>query len=529
MRGPVLGRLAARLVWKGVALATAGFAVLAASSVAGYVAAYPTTISRARLDAQIRGNLGFQAIYGRSYGIDTIGGFAAWRVGGLTVLVAAVWGALSATRLLRGEEEAGRVELLLAGPTTARSWFDHVVAVLLGGQAVAAVGLWFGLVVTGVPVAGAGLLAVAVGTSGFVGVGCGALSAQCLPTRRRAAVWAGGALGGAYLFRVLADGSDSLRSLRWVTPFGWTEEIRPFAGDRFWAVGVPLALMAMSLFVARWLAGHRDLQGAVVSDHDSGPARETGVDGIGVLTRRILWSSLRGWALGLGAFAGVMGLLARDVADFARRSDGYADVARRLGISDPASPAAFVGLSFSFLAVLSVAFVASQVIAARTDEADGRIDLLLSQPLGRRRWLWTRTAHVGVGSVVLALVMAATTWSGVEVRGGGLTPAQALAAGMNLLPLAVLVAGVGAAAHGVVPRATAPIAIGFVVVGYLVELVGSLLRAPSWVLDLSPFHHLAPVPAAGWRIGPTLIFVAVGLLGMVVGTTAFARRDLVGA
>ena len=36
----------------------------------------------------------------------------------LLVIVGAIWGLLTATRLLRGEEDAGRWELLLTGRTT---------------------------------------------------------------------------------------------------------------------------------------------------------------------------------------------------------------------------------------------------------------------------------------------------------------------------------------------------------------------------------------------------------------------------
>ena len=57
---------------------------------------------------------------------------------GLLIIVGAIWGLLTATRLLRGEEDAGRWELFLAGRTTRR----HAAAQAIAGLAAGFVVLW---------------------------------------------------------------------------------------------------------------------------------------------------------------------------------------------------------------------------------------------------------------------------------------------------------------------------------------------------------------------------------------------------
>ena len=47
-------------------------------------------------------------------------------------------------------------------------------------------------------------------------------------------------LGALFLLRMVADGSSGLGWLRWLTPFGWLEELRPFADNRV----LPLLLLA---------------------------------------------------------------------------------------------------------------------------------------------------------------------------------------------------------------------------------------------------------------------------------------------
>ena len=47
--------------------------------------------------------------------LDDAGGFTVWRTGLPVLVLASVWILLAATRITRGEEDAGRLDLLLAG------------------------------------------------------------------------------------------------------------------------------------------------------------------------------------------------------------------------------------------------------------------------------------------------------------------------------------------------------------------------------------------------------------------------------
>ena len=65
-------------------------------------------------------------------------GFTVFKVGMTLMVLGAVWGLLTGTRLLRGEEDAGRWELLLAGQTTRR----RATAQALAGLGAGVVVLW---------------------------------------------------------------------------------------------------------------------------------------------------------------------------------------------------------------------------------------------------------------------------------------------------------------------------------------------------------------------------------------------------
>ena len=58
------------------------------------------------------------------------------------------------------------------------------------------------------------------------------------------------------------------------------------------------------------------------------------------------------------------------------------------------------------------------------------------------------------------------------------------------------------------------------------HLFGEVLRLPQWLQNISPFEHLAFVPAEAFAWGP---FVTLSLLAVVLsvaGQLTFARRDI---
>ena len=102
-------------------------------------------------------------------------------------------------------------------------------------------------------------------------------------------------------------------------------------------------------------------------------------------------------------------------------------------------------------------------------------------------------------------------------------------AGLNCLPASLLFLGVAALAYAVLPRASAGIAYGFVAVAFLWQLFGSLLGAPKWLVDATPFAHVGFVPAQPFRVGAAAVMIAIGLLAGLLAMVCFRRRDLTGA
>jgi putative exporter of polyketide antibiotics len=70
-----------------------------------------------------------------------------------------------------------------------------------------------------------------------------------------------------------------------------------------------------------------------------------------------------------------------------------------------------------------------------------------------------------------------------------------LGAGLNVIPTALLVLGVGALTLSVYPRAAGRSVYFIVVWSLLADLMGSLVESLSWLDHLSLFHYMALAPA----------------------------------
>ena len=211
--------------------------------------------------------------YGYPYDVMTVGGYSAWRVGGTLALAAAVFGVLAAVRALRAEEEAGRTELVLAGAVSRRTAFRSSMTAIGAGTALLWLAAFLGFVLAHLPVAGSAFLALAIVAVIPPFVGIGAVMCQIAPTRRGALSLSIGAVMIFWLLRVVADTWSSGAWLRWATPLGWAEELRPFTGTHAIVLVLFVAATVPMLWAAERIGATRDVGTGLLADRDTAPPR----------------------------------------------------------------------------------------------------------------------------------------------------------------------------------------------------------------------------------------------------------------
>lgn len=503
------------------------FAGVAAANTVGYRRTYPTVADRLEFARSFGADKSVRFFYGVPHDLLSVGGYVAWRVGGIVSIFAAMWGLLAAVRALRTEEDAGRQELVLAGAVTRRGAYLAALAAIAVGTTVLAAALFLGLVAAGLPPGGSGYLALAIVSVVPVFVGVGALASQIAPTRRAALELGTAVLAVTFLVRVVAD-TTSLETLRWVTPLGWVEELRAFAEPRPLVLVLPAAVSAALLIAAGLVSAHRDVGVGLVRPRDRA---EPSYRLLGSPTRHALRSergSLAGWTLGVGGFAFMLGVVSSSVSA-STLPERVREELEAAGLTRVATPAGYLGFTFLFFAFALSLFACSQVAAARREESEQQLEVLLALPVSRTAWFGGRLLLAVACATAIALSAGVLAWVGAASQRAPVSLPEMLGAGTNCLPTAILFLGIGALAFALSPRAGAGIAYGLTCLAFVWGLFGALLRAPAWVLGLSPFHRIGLVPAQSFKPADAAAMLVVGGAAALAAVFVFARRDLTGA
>jgi len=503
------------------------FALVAYAQPAAYRSDYPTLHDRLGFVHAFAGNASLRLFYGRPLDLLTTGGYSAWRVGGILAIFAGAWGMLAAVRALRAEEDSGRTELLASGCVSRPGLFVASMSGCLAGVLVLWAALLAGLVAGGLPAGESAYLALATVAPALVFLGLGALTCQLAPTRRQALELAGGALLAALVLRVVADTSSSLGWLRWATPLGWSEEMRAFAGPRPAVLALPVALSLALLALSATLWRKRDVGSGLLASSEVARPRAFGLSSPTALALREERWSLVGWLAGSGGFAFIIGLISTSISS-AGISSSLRRQLRELGGASLTRPAGYIGLSFLFFVLAFSLFACTQVAAARHEEAEERLEAVLALPVPRWRWLAGRLALAAAGVVALSLFAGVLAWAGAAVQHAGISLATMVEAGLNCAPAAILFLAIAALAYALVPRASTAVAFGVVSVSFVWQLLSSIVGAPRWLRELSPFEHVGLVPAQPLKAGAAAAMIGLALLGSAVAVWAFSRRDLVG-
>lgn len=499
-------------------------AVLIAAMVgtAGSIAALYTTPEQIHAYAQaVTAGDALVMINGRIEGIDSLGGIIADEFGFLASMLLPLLGIGLVARATRAEEEAGRLELVLAGRVA-----RHVP--LLAGLIVAAatilvtvVAFALGLSVLGVPAARAVLYAASLGALAFVFAGLAALLAQVTLHSRGVYTWGLLVLAVAYVLRGVGDVTDTW--ITWLSPLGWAEKAAPFGDMRWWTLLVPLAVGALLGAISVVIAGRRDLGSALVRG-DAGPGRASRWlrSPLG-LASAIHRPAFLGWLAGTVILAGVMGALARQFIDAVL---GNPAMAEALGVSSERPSDAMVALTQLYIAIIAMAYAVQAVGALHGEETAGRLEVRLSGTLSRIDWLVAHVLVIVVGLLVIVAVSSlglavGMAWStGSEVDLG-----RVLGAGAAYLPAELVVAGLALALLGLWPRALL-VAWAVVALVAFIALLGPGLRLPTWVLDLSPTTHVGDPPLGTVDALSLVILTAIAALLAGAAALGFRRRGV---
>jgi ABC-2 type transport system permease protein len=481
--------------------------------------------------------------------VDTIGGYATWKIG-IFVFLLAVWPILAASRMLRGEEDRGSMDVLLSLPRPrTRVALEKVAA------------MWTALLVIGLLI---GLLAFAGGKAfgGDFGVGdallygmnlsliCAVFGSLALLisqfTQERGPA-AGSTSGLLLLFIVLDMVHRVAPNTEWISRFSpiyyynLSKPLVPSYGSNFGGMLVMLGLAAILGGVAVWVFARRDIGRTAplprwlrLPERPASralPVRDWSVRsvyarGLGMIALPTLW-----WTLGIAGFAGwmvyVVQLMEQKLSALLSGSTAMTELIKNLGGGDVGVNAGFLSAMFFFLPLFVMAFAVTQVNGWSADEQDGRLDLVLAAPQPRPWVLLGRFAELATAIVFIAVVTLLVSAGAAAAAGLSINLGNLAAATLGMIPLGLLIASIGYLAAGWLRTAADTGLLSFVLAAwFFISFIGPELKLPDATLRLSAFYYYGTPLLHGVQVTSVVGILAVAALGLAVGVARFVRKDI---
>ena len=491
---------------------------------------YSTPAALRELHGTIVSTPGLLAMLGPVFGA-TLGALTVWRAG-LVFTVVGLASLLTVIRHTRTDEEAGRRELLGSTVVGRHAPLAAALLVTFAADLVLGAVLVAGMVGLGLPATGSVAFGLSVAAAGWMFATVGAVAAQLTEGAGGARGIGLAALGLAYLLRAAGDtaGSDgALGWLSWLSPIGWAQQTRSYAGERWWVFALAVALVVVLAAAAFALLARRDV-GAGVLPARLGPGTAApSLRSPVALAWRLQRGMLLGWTAGLAVMGAVIGSVADSVNDMASGSAQLKDLLEQLGGQKALSDAYIAGAMVIF-ALAAAGYAIQATLRLRGEEEGLRAEQVLATAVSR--WQWA-TSHLLFGLLGPAVALAAAGVAEGLVYGlvggdVGRELPRVLAGALVQVPAVLVLSGVAMALFGLLPR-LAPLSWAVLAVSAFLVLLGPLMQLSQWVLDVTPFSHIPKVPGAdvsatplAWLLAVTAVLVAAGLVG-------FRRRDLVSA
>ena len=499
---------------------------------AAYAEAYPDQHSRDLLMVSLENApaLGFMA--GETQDAATPASYSIYKSIALMTLLTAVWGMLVSTRLLRGQEEDGRLEPILAGNTTKWKASAHIL-IGFGYSIAIAFAIAFALIAAlganpkvELSVGHSAMLTLGVFLPGIFFASLGVLTSQLAITRGRALAYA---LVPLLVFFTVRGAANSIPDWNWMkklTPFGWTDFLNPVLNPQpkwiiptviFSVICVPLGL---------YLASRRDMGGSIIPQSDIAKSRFYLLESaIALSIRQNIWTFIW-WCVGTLAYAGLLAAIAKLGADLLEDSPMFAQVIGQLGGSHDDLVVAFIGFGGLFTAMILLVMTAVTMNSVRRDEAKGYVDNLLIQPVRRSSWLIQRLALITSMITIISLLAGYTIWQVATNQGVSFSLGIVMQNSIALMGTIILTLGIGAAFYGLLPRITVIVMYAVIIWAFVVDVLKSVFSLDDWIDKTSLFHYVsfAPTKEPDWSTFAWL--VGIGLALMAIGVVAFTKRDI---
>lgn len=509
-----------RTGWKVVLAWVLGLTAVVLLTTTSITGLYDTP-DKLRSYAETTAGPGMRVLNGAVAGTDTLGGVLVNELGFVVAFAIPLLATALTVRGTRREEEAGRLELLLASRVGRQA--PLVAAIGLALAALVGVGVLTALAFLAADADPTGSLVygAALACLGAVHVAVAAVAAQAFGHGRT--VWAASLAVALVSYLVRGVGAVDSTWVLWLSPLGWYDEVAAFGETRALPFVLSLATAALLIAAALRLSTRRDLGGSLVAAR-TGPRRASAglVAPLGLALREHRTVTL-GWAVLVAVLMGTYGSLMQTVID---AITGNPDLEVWIGGDTSSIVEPMAAMFVLLLSMLVGGYVLQSLGSLRSEEISGRLELQLSEARSRTAWLAPHLLVVAGGTLVVgaagAIALAVST---AAALGDSSWVPTLLTAAAQHLPVMLLLGGLSLALFGWVPR-WQPAVWAVFAVAAVIGYMGPGLDLPAGLVEWAPFGLVGTVPAEAVDVTGSLAAGVGGLALALLGVVGFRRRDV---
>lgn len=530
-----IARFTFRQMLRGAVIFAVAVGLIAVIQGVGLQNAFPTQAERTKVVTVLGANPTIGLFYGEPAHSDTPAGYMYYRDGIVSALIAGIWGLLFATRMFRAQEEDGRSELLLSGPTTTSRMGIEILLGIVGGLTVAF------LILTAIITASGRLdyIGLSLGQSAYfafaltinaaVFAAIGAFTSQLADTRRKAILLGVVPLVILELMRSIGNIIHDLYWLKNFTPFGWIDQMHPVYDHKpLWILPLVITPIIFAT-LAIWISSRRDLGSSVLQAKDRAKSHYWLLGNSLGMSFRQTRGVMLAWFLGTLSFAVVIVALTKSAVDAFRGETTATTLLQSLGGNGPSLEETFISVGSMIIVMMLMAMTIWGVGNMRGEEAKGLLDNLLVRKVSRSKWLAGRVLLLIVAAIIFCTISNFTTWIIAQSQDINISLHTMLLDGLNLLAPVIVMLGLGVALFGVIPRLATWILYTLLAWSFIEQIVVTIIsdeNVKNIINSTSLLQPIALVPAQAvdwvqfWQI------TACGIALLLVGFYAFSRRDL---
>jgi ABC-2 type transport system permease protein len=519
--GP-LARFALRRDRVRIVVWMAAIVLLVVTTVASVKGLYP---NQAELDKAARAsedNAAAIIFNGPPQNLDTVGGQVAFQTGTFGLILMGLMTIFVLGRLTRGEEEAGRSELLRSLPVGEYALPAAAMITVAAMNVATGALVALSLIVLGLPVTGSIVFGLSFALFGLLFAAVTLVAAQVTENTRVVYGIGGLVLGASFVLRAIGDIGDG--TISWLSPIGWAQKTRPFAGEKWWPFLVTIGATALLGWLVLALTRRRDLGSGLVAPRAGRAHAAPSLGSPLGLATRLQRGGVIGWSAGLVVLAVAYGSITDSINDFVKDNKTLTDIIAAQGQGTLVEQ--YLAMSFRILALVAAGFAIQSAMRIRGEETSGHAEQVLATPVSRARFAMSHLVLAIVGTVVvLFLIGCAFGVSDAAVTGDFGAVRQSIVGAVAFAPAIWLLVGFTTALLGLAPRASA-LPWAFLGLCFLIGMFGQLLDLPTWVQELSPFQHVPRYPAADLQVVPLAALVALSTGLTAVGLAGLRHRDI---